>query len=80
MTREQIDSNRKIIIEELCATKRSGVDTLVEMMDRYDFFTARCHSHDDQDGGTANHSLWLLWFARQTRQAILKERPDVEIL
>lgn len=79
MNREQIDNNRLLIIEELRATKVEGVENLISLMDRYEFFTARCHSHDDSEGGTANHSLWVLWFARETRAALLEKGPELDI-
>lgn len=79
MTREQIDNNRKTIIEELRAAKRKGVEELIGLMDRHGFFTAGCDRHDVTAGGTANHSLWLLWLARQTREDILRARSEIDI-
>ena len=79
MNREQIDANRLLIIDELRATKVEGVENLIALMDKHGFFSACCHSHDDSEGGTANHSLWVLWFARETREALLKERPELDI-
>jgi len=65
MTQEQIDNNRRIIVEELSATKIEGIEGLIDSMDKVGFFTEQCSSHDDGPGGMANHSLWMLWFGRE---------------
>ncbi len=76
---EDIVGNRKRIIEELTATKRDGVLNLIGLLDKYGFFDAASDSHDASRGGTANHSLWTLWFARDKREAILRQRPEMDI-
>ena len=73
---EDIDSNRKLITEELVATKREGVEKLIDLMDKYGFFEATSSSHDTSGGGTANHSLWCLWFARQKCGLISRDTQD----
>ena len=76
---EDIAGNRQKITDELLATKREGVGNLIELLDRYEFFDAVSESHDASRGGTANHSLWTLWFAREARESILRQRPEIEI-
>ena len=79
MFAEDIAGNRKLIVEELAATKRDGREKLVEFMDKYGFFDAASASHDASRGGTANHSLWSLWFARDILKSIQRQHPDTDI-
>jgi len=65
MNREQIDNNRQRVVQELTATGVPGIEAVVAMMDKGGFFTAKCQRHDDSEGGMANHSLWILDFARR---------------
>lgn len=68
MNREQIENNRQRIIEELRSTKMECVENVIPMMDKGGFFTARCQRHDESEGGLANHSLWVLDFARRSTE------------
>lgn len=65
MDSQEIARNREIIIEELLATKRAGIEGLIEQLDGRGFFGARLSEHDTGEGGMANHALWLLKFARE---------------
>ncbi|MCQ2116176.1 MAG: hypothetical protein MJZ07_08240 [Bacteroidales bacterium] len=77
MTREQIDNNRALIIEELRNTKREGVEELIARLDKTEFFTAVCKGHDEAPGGAANQALWRLWFARKSAAAEAIEDEDL---
>lgn len=79
MTKEIISKNRELYIMEFKATGRPGIDHIISYLDSHHFFEARCHGHDHEPGGTANHSLWVLKFAREVRKAILKEDPNKDI-
>ena len=79
MTKETINRNRELYIKEFKATGRTGVEHIVSYLDSHHFFEARCNGHDHEPGGTANHSLWVLKFAREKRKAILKEDPQKDI-
>lgn len=79
MTRETIIRNRDQYIREFKGTGHSGVDHIISYLDCHHFFEAQCNGHDREPGGTANHSLWVLKFARESRAAILKEHPERDI-
>lgn len=79
MTKDIIERNRELYIKEFKATGRSGVEHIISYLDSYHFFEARCNGHDREPGGTANHSLWVLKFARETREAILKKYAEKDI-
>ena len=79
MTKETINRNRELYIKEFKATGLPGVEHIISYLDSHHFFEARCNGHDHEPGGTANHSLWVLKFARETRKAILKENPPKDI-
>ena len=68
MTKDIIERNRGLYIKEFKATGRSGVEHIISYLDSHHFFEARCNGHDREPGGTANHSLWVLKFARETRE------------
>ena len=79
MTKDIIKRNRDLYIQEFKATGRTGVEHIISYLDSHYFFEARCNGHDREPGGTANHSLWVLKFAREVRTAILKEDPNKDI-
>jgi len=79
MTKETIRKNRELYIMEFKATGRPGVEHIISYLDSHHFFEARCNGHDREPGGTANHSLWVLKFAREVRTSILKEYPEKDI-
>lgn len=79
MTRETISKNRELYIMEFKGTGRPGVEHIISYLDSHHFFEARCNGHDRELGGTANHSLWVLKFARETRASILKKHPEKDI-
>ncbi len=79
MFAEDIAGNKKLIEKEFAATKRKGTEKLIEFMDRYGFFDAASDSHDASKGGTANHSLWSLWFARDVLKSIQRQHQDTDI-
>lgn len=79
MTKDIIEKNRELYIEEFKATGRLGVEHIISYLDSHNFFEAQCNGHDREPGGTANHSLWVLKFARETRESILKKHPEKDI-
>lgn len=76
MTQEYINRNRELYIKEFNATGLPGVNHIISYLGSHHFFESQCHGHDREPGGTANHSLWVLKFARETRNAILAKHPD----
>lgn len=79
MTEEVVKKNRELYIEEFRLTGCPGVDNIISYLDSHLFFESRCNGHDRGVGGTANHSLWTLKFARETRDSILKKDPSKDI-
>lgn len=79
MTKDIIEKNRELYIKEFKATGRQGVEHIISYLDSHRFFEARCNGHDREPGGTANHSLWVLKFARETRESILKKHSEKDI-
>ena len=79
MRKDIIDKNRELYIKEFKATGKSGVEHIISYLDCHHFFESRCNGHDREPGGTANHSLWVLKFAREVRASILKEYPQKDI-
>lgn len=79
MTEDVVKKNRELYIEEFKATGHPGVDNIISYLDSHHFFESRCNGHDREKGGTANHSLWTLKFARETRDSILKKDPSKNI-
>lgn len=79
MTQDGIITNRDLYIKEFKATGWPGVEHIISYLDSHHFFEARCNGHDHERGGTANHSLWTLKFAREIRKAMLKEHPEKDI-
>lgn len=57
LTKEQIDFNKKQIIDLLLSTKRKGIDELLNCLEDGGYFTAKCHSHHHFVGGLMVHSL-----------------------
>lgn len=57
-TKEDIENIRALIVDNLTATRREGIDKLIEWMDANGFFTAPCSSqyHLSTEGGLARHS------------------------
>lgn len=58
------DNNKARIEEELRSTRRPGIEDLIREMHRIGYYQAKCVGHDRFQGGTANHSLWVLFVAR----------------
>jgi hypothetical protein len=79
MTQDVINRNRDLYIKELNATGLPGVNHIISYLDSHHFFEAHCNGHDRYPGGTANHSLWVLKFAREDRASILKNHPEKNI-
>lgn len=79
MTKDTIYKNRELYLMEFKATGRLGVEHIMSYLDSHHFFEARCNGHDREPGGTANHSLWTLKFARETRASILNKHPEKDI-
>ena len=48
------------IIAELKATKTPNIDALLGYMERNGFYTCKCHSHNNWQGGTAQH-VWAVY-------------------
>lgn len=69
-------NQRDLYIKELQSTGRAGWESVISYLDDHCFFDkAHCCGHDSNPGGTANHCLWTLKFARETRNEIMKKRP-----
>ena len=56
---------RKTIIDLLRSTGRKGIENVIELLENSNFFTVGSHSHHRYEGGTADHSLETLEFARR---------------
>ena len=65
MTRQEVDQNKVILIQELLSIGRSGMEEFIRDIESGGFFEARCSGHDRETGGTVNHCLWALKIARQ---------------
>lgn len=48
------------IIAELKATEAPNIDALLGYMERNGFYTCKCHSHNNWQGGTAQH-VWAVY-------------------
>lgn len=57
LTKEQIECNKREVIELLRSTKRDGIDGLLKVMEEGGYYTAKCHSHHHYVGGLMLHSL-----------------------
>lgn len=57
LTKEQIEYNKREVIELLRSTKRDGIDGLLKVMEEGGYYTAKCHSHHHYVGGLMLHSL-----------------------
>ena len=57
LTKEQIEYNKKEVIELLRSTKREGIEGLLKVMEEGGYYTAKCHSHHHYAGGLMIHSL-----------------------
>ena len=79
MTQDVINRNRDIYIKEFNATGFPGANHIISYLDSHNFFEAHCNGHDRYPGGTANHSLWVLKFARESRVSILNKHPEKNI-
>jgi len=80
MTKQEIQTNKTIIIDELLAIGREGMADFIKDIEEGGFFDASCNRHDTFQGGTANHSLWALRIARQTAERIKESNPIVSEL
>lgn len=79
-TSDTTKSTRDYYIQELQSTGRPGWENAISYLDAHHFFDkAHCNGHDRYPGGTANHSLWVLKFAKETRADIMKKRPGFVI-
>ena len=61
---------RKTIIDLLRSTGRKGIENVIELLENSNFFTVCSHSHHRYEGGTADHSLETLEFARRHGKGI----------
>lgn len=61
---------RKTIIDLLHNTGRRGIENVVELLENSNFFTVGSHSHHRYEGGTADHALETLHFARHHGKGI----------
>lgn len=57
--RNNCETNKKVIVELLSKVKRAGIETLIEWLDKNDYFTAPASTrfHSNYEGGLAAHSL-----------------------
>lgn len=79
MTKDNISNNREQYIKEFKSIGLQGTKQIIRYLDFHHFFEARCNGHDRYPGGTANHSLWVLKFARETRASILNKHPEKNV-
>ena len=61
---------KQAIIDRLRATKRENIETVIDYMEKYGFFTYHCHRHHHYDGGLADHA----WQTYQIAQRLDAER------
>ncbi len=80
-----MDSNinadaRSRFIEILRATNRENIDYVIEDIDSWGFFTApaSAQGHYAYPGGLLDHSLNVYDAAMNTREWVVRERPDLE--
>ena len=64
---------RKTIIDLLRNTGPRGIENVVELLENSNFFTVGSHSHHRYEGGTADHALETLHFARHHSKGIDNE-------
>lgn len=75
LTSEQYNYNVEEFKRLLRSTKRKGIETVIQSLEREGFFDAHCYSHDRFKGGTLNHCLWVTKFGLETFNELLKESP-----
>ena len=65
-------------MEALLATKRQGINDLIQVMEAGGFFTAPCSGqhHLSEDGGLLKHSLNVYEYAKKLNQALDHPCPD----
>lgn len=56
---------RQTIINLLRSTGRKGIENVISLLENSNFFTVESHSHHRYVGGTADHALETLQFARR---------------
>ena len=56
---------RQTIINLLRSTERKGIENVISLLENSNFFTVGSHSHHRYVGGTADHALETLKFARR---------------
>ncbi len=76
LSEEQSFFKDQVIIELLC-THRSGIEQFIKELDNTDFYTSKCVGHDRYEGGTASHSLWVLYVARDILSKKSSDYPGV---
>lgn len=76
------DKARQRFIEILEATGRENINYVIEDLDSWGFFTAPASSqgHYAYPGGLLDHSLNVYDAAMNTREWVVRERPDLESL
>lgn len=74
------DKSRQRFIEILEATGRENINYVIEDLDSWGFFTAPASSqgHYAYPGGLLDHSLNVYDAAMNTREWVVRERPDLE--
>lgn len=71
---------KTMFVKLLKATKRKGVDEVLEGLDKIGFFSAPASSkhHLAEAGGLVKHSLNVYWEAMAIREAQITFRPELE--
>lgn len=74
------DKSRQRFIDILEATGRENINYVIEDLDSWGFFTAPASSqgHYAYPGGLLDHSLNVYDAAMNTREWVVRERPDLE--
>lgn len=74
-------TNKEKYIELLKATKRDGIDNLIERLEKDGFFTAPCSTryHLSKEGGLLEHSLNVYDIATRLKKALNSDLPQESI-
>ena len=73
-----IKTNSDLFEKEMRSTGRAGIEDMIKAVRKADFYKACGHGgHDLVEGGTLNHSLWVLYVAREELKKKASKYPGV---